>query len=104
MSKLSNFVVQLKPYICEKICEYVRYYFGTQDGWEKRSCETTHQFNRNFITFLGMPMTFDYHWGKNQDNYRKNNVAGQVPLLAQAPLHCWGTYFDSDVCILLDNV
>ena len=55
MSKLSNFVVQLKPYICEKICEYVRYYFGTQDGWEKRSCETTHQFNRNFITFLGMP-------------------------------------------------
>ena len=78
MSKLSNFVVQLKPYICEKICEDVRYYFGTQDGWEKRSCETTHQFNRNFITFLGMPMTFDYHWGKNQDNYRKNNAAGQV--------------------------
>ena len=37
MSKLSNFVVQLKPYIREKICEYVRYYFGTQDGWEKEA-------------------------------------------------------------------
>ena len=30
-------MVQLKPYICEKICEYVRYYFGTQDGWEKEA-------------------------------------------------------------------